>query len=74
MIKYKEEINVKSLIARFEDMAKRETLLTGIGVKQEDLLIQIIGTICREAMYYEAEEEFVSDISNVNGKENVIWR
>lgn len=51
-------------------MAKRETLLAGIGVKQEDLLIQIVGTICREAMYYEAEEEFASDISNAHGEEN----
>lgn len=55
-MEFKDEVNVKSLIARFEDMAERGTLLTGVGLKQKDLLIQIIGTICHEAMYYEAEE------------------
>lgn len=46
----KTEINVEKLIARFEDMAERETLLTGDNVTQKDLLMQIIGTIVVEAM------------------------
>ena len=50
----KETVNIKKLIERFEDMAKRETLLARGGVKQEDLLTQIIGTIIKTAM--ETEE------------------
>lgn len=46
----KTEVNVEKLISRFKDMAKRQTLLTGNGVSQEDLLIQIVGTIMVEAM------------------------
>ncbi len=46
----KEEINVKKLIDRFRDMSKRESLLARGGVSQEDLLIQIIGTIAEVAM------------------------
>lgn len=46
----KDEINTKKLIERFEDMAKRETLLARGGVSQEDLLIQIVGTIVKFAM------------------------
>lgn len=48
--KYKEEIKVKELIDTFRDMAKRGTLLARGGVTQEDLLIQIIGTITNVAM------------------------
>lgn len=44
-------VNVNNLIERFTDMANRETLLTGRNnISQEDLLIQIIGTIAKEAM------------------------
>lgn len=46
----KEEINVEKLINTFRDMANRETLLARGGVTQEDLLIQITGTIVKEAM------------------------
>lgn len=46
----KEEINVKELIDTFRDMAKRGTLLARGGVTQEDLLIQIEGTIVKVAM------------------------
>lgn len=46
----KTEVNVEKLIARFEDMAKRNSLLTGGSVTQKDLLIQIVGTIMVEAM------------------------
>lgn len=46
----KEEIKVKELIDTFKDMAKRETLLARGGVTQEDLLIQIEGTIVEVAM------------------------
>lgn len=49
-MKLKTEINTEKLIARFEDMAKRKTLLSGMSVRQEDLLIQIVGTIVTEAM------------------------
>ena len=46
----KEEINVKKLIEKFDDMAKRETLLARGGISQQDLLMQIIGTIVVVAM------------------------
>lgn len=43
-IKYYKE----KLIKRFEDMAKRGTLLTGENVTQQDLLCQIVGTIVKD--------------------------
>ena len=46
----KEKIYVEKLINRFEDMAEKGTLLAGANVTQEDLLIQIVGTIVVEAM------------------------
>ena len=46
----KEEIKVKELIDTFRDMAKRGALLACGGVTQEDLLIQIEGTIVNVAM------------------------
>ena len=45
----KEEVDVNKLIAEFSDMAGRCSLLTG-DVEQEELLIQIIGTIAKVAM------------------------
>ena len=48
--KFKSEINVKDLIDIFEDMAKRESLLAGGKVTQEDLLNQITGTIIKASM------------------------
>ena len=45
----KKEINVETLIESFEDMAKRGTLLIGDKITQEDLLMQIIGTIVKVA-------------------------
>ena len=49
-VKMKEEVNVNELIEIFSDMAKRETLLARGGVSQNDLLVQIIGTIVKVAM------------------------
>lgn len=46
----KEEIKVEKLIDTFRDMAKRGTLLARGDVTQEDLLIQIEGTIVKVAM------------------------
>ncbi len=46
----KKEINVEELIKIFEDMANRGSLLARGGLSQEDLLIQIIGTIVKVAM------------------------
>lgn len=46
----KDEIKVKELIETFRDMARRGTLLARGGVTQEDLLIQIEGTIAKVAM------------------------
>lgn len=43
-------ISAEKLINRFEDMANRETLLCGRNVTQENLLIQIIGTIVKVSM------------------------
>lgn len=44
-----EMVNVNKLIEKFSDMADRESLLIS-NVTQEDLLIQIIGTIVKVAM------------------------
>lgn len=46
----KENVQVEKLIATFKDMAKRGTLLARGSVTQEDLLIQIQGTIIAIAM------------------------
>lgn len=43
-------ISAEKLINRFEDMANRGTLLCGKNVTQEDLLMQIIGTIVKVLM------------------------
>lgn len=43
-------ISAEKLINRFEDMANRGTLLCGKNITQEDLLIQIIGTIVKVSM------------------------
>lgn len=40
----------EKLISMFEDMANRGTLLTGDNVSQQDLLVQIIGTIVKYSM------------------------
>ena len=45
----KKEINTEKLIKRFEEMSQRETLLARGGVTQQDLLMQIIGTIVQVA-------------------------
>lgn len=37
----------QNLIKQFEDMANRGTLLVGENITQEDLLMQIIGTIVK---------------------------
>lgn len=46
----KEGVNVERLIKAFEDMASRESLLARGGISQEDLLMQITGTIVHVAM------------------------
>lgn len=46
----KESIKIAPLIRKFEDMAKRESLLARGNITQNDLLIQIIGTIVHVAM------------------------
>ena len=46
----KKEVSVEKLIKTFEDMANRESLLARGGISQQDLLIQIIGTIVHVAM------------------------
>lgn len=46
----KKEIKVSDLTREFEGMAKRGSLLARGNVSQEDLLIQILGTICKVAM------------------------
>lgn len=43
-------VNVKELIDVFKDMADRGTLLTGSGVTQMDLYLQITGAIVATAM------------------------
>ena len=46
----KTTVDANELINQFVDMAKRETLLVGDMVTQEDLLMQIIGTIAKTTM------------------------
>lgn len=46
----KSYVNIEKLIKTFEDMANRESLLAHDGISQQDLLIQITGTIVRTAM------------------------
>ena len=43
-------ISTDKLIETFTDMANRGTLLCGRNVTQEDLLIQIVGTIVKVSM------------------------
>lgn len=43
-------ISAEKLINKFTDMANRGTLLCGRNVTQEDLLMQIIGTIVKVSM------------------------
>lgn len=43
-------VSIEKLINKFEDMANRGTLLTGAKVNQNDLLMQIIGTIIKTAL------------------------
>ena len=56
-IRMKEEVNVKKLIKTFEDMANRESLLARGGISQQDLLMQITGTIVHVAMEDEESEQ-----------------
>ena len=46
----KKEVSVEKLIKTFEDMANRESLLARGGISQQDLLMQITGTIVHVAM------------------------
>lgn len=55
IIGMRKEVNVNELIDKFSDMANRNTLLARGGVSQQDLLMQIIGTIVVVAMEDEAE-------------------
>ena len=43
-------ISAEKLINRIEDLANRGTLLCGRNVTQEDLLMQIVGTIVKVSM------------------------
>lgn len=52
-------ISADKLIDTFTDMANRRTLLCGKNITQEDLLIQIIGTIVKVSMDSEADETHV---------------
>ena len=45
-----EMVSVNKLIDIFTDMANRESLLARGGISQQDLLLQIIGTIVHVAM------------------------
>ena len=44
------DVSASHLIDVFTDMANRGTLLTGHGVTQHDLLMQIVGTITHVAL------------------------
>ena len=53
----KKEVSVEKLIRTFEDMANRESLLARGGISQQDLLIQITGTIVHVAMENEKSRQ-----------------
>ena len=53
----KKEVSVEKLIRAFEDMANRESLLARGGISQQDLLIQITGTIVHVAMENEKSRQ-----------------
>lgn len=58
----------EKLISMFEDMANRGTLLTGDNVSQQDLLVQIIGTIVKYSMdelNSKEQKKFVEVIGSV---------
>lgn len=61
----RKEINVNELINKFSDMANRGSLLAKGGVSQQDLLMQIIGTIVVVAME-DDNKSCNDDISIVN--------
>lgn len=61
-----EFINTEKLIERFDDMARRESLLIGKQVTQDDLVCQIVGTIVKEAMD--------EDRPNIMKAANTIWQ
>ncbi len=52
----REYVSVKELIKEVDAMAKRGTFLTGSGVKQEDLAMQISGLIFHVATKEEMNE------------------
>ncbi len=60
-----EFINTEKLIERFNEMARRESLLVGKQVTQDDLVCQIVGTIVKEAMD--------EDRPNIMKAANTIW-
>ena len=49
-INMNEMVSVNKLIDTFTGMANRESLLARGGISQQDLLLQIIGTIVHVAM------------------------
>lgn len=61
-----EFVNTEKLIERFDDMARRESLLVGKQVTQDDLVCQIVGTIVKEAMD--------EDKPNIMKAANTIWQ
>ena len=61
-----EFINTEKLIERFNEMARRESLLIGKQVTQDDLVCQIVGTIVKEAMD--------EDKPNIMKAANTIWQ
>ena len=61
-----EFINTEKLIERFNEMARRESLLVGKQVTQDDLVCQIVGTIVKEAMD--------EDKPNIMKAANTIWQ
>ena len=59
----KRMVGTRKLIDAFTNMANRGVLLTGDNITQEDLLVQIIGTIVK-----------VADTPNIETPKNTVYK
>lgn len=61
----RKEVNVNELINKFSDMANRGSLLAKGGISQQDLLMQIIGTIVVVTMKGEEDDNKTCNYDNM---------
>lgn len=63
-------VNANNLIRRFDDMSRRGTLLVGPNVTQDDLFMQIVGTIVKEIFDSKEIEKSKKDLDTSNIQNN----